>query len=383
MPRPAPLTFSTEVLNALPQPLLILDRDLGIRFANRAFADLFLPEGTLLSHPKAVWSCFGETGTEVISALLAEMVRAGASLDSVELDGIRPLQGGRMAFVVTARHVNEGVDADRLTLLAFEDMTGEREAATVAEQNTQAVGRDNIELQRSNEALSQFAQIASHDLQEPLRKIRTYTDMLRETAAGKLDADELSLLDRAASAAARAQRLIGDVLALARVSSQPPVWAVVDLSEITRGVIADLELEIRDRGAAIEVGPLRRLEGDAGQLRQLLQNLIANALKFSRPDTSPVIRLASVPGTLNGADAVVITVADNGIGFDAQYAHSIFEPFQRLHRRGVYEGTGMGLAICKRVTERHGGSIAATGLPGHGSEFTITLPARQSHTGTQ
>jgi signal transduction histidine kinase len=178
------------------------------------------------------------------------------------------------------------------------------------------------------------------------------------------------------SAAARMQTLIQDLLSLSRVSSQGQPFAPVDLSDVAQTVISDLEIRIEQLAARIEVGVLPVVLGDRIQLGQLLQNLIGNALKFHKPGEPPVVRAWSQ--ALNAqADVCEVVIEDSGLGFDEKYLDRIFQIFQRLHGRSEYEGTGIGLAICRKIAERHGGAITASSTPGQGARFILTLPCQQ------
>jgi PAS domain S-box-containing protein len=230
------------------------------------------------------------------------------------------------------------------------------------------------ELQRSNRELEQFASVASHDLQEPLRKIRAFGDRLQACFSETLGEQGRQYIERMQSAAARMQTLIEDLLTYSRVTSKAQPFADVDLAREVRQVVSDLEARIHQTGGRVDVGDLPAVRADATQMRQLFQNLIGNALKFHRPDEPPVV---TVRGRALAAGCE-ITVEDNGIGFEPEYRERIFQLFQRLHGRSEYDGTGIGLAVCKKIVERHGGSITATGAPGRGATFTITLPGRQA-----
>jgi signal transduction histidine kinase len=228
--------------------------------------------------------------------------------------------------------------------------------------------------------------VASHDLQEPLRKIMAFGDRLRSRCAEALDETGQDYLARMQNAAVRMQTLIDDLLAFARITTQAQPFAPVDLDQVVREVLSDLELRIEKTGARIELGELPAIEADPLQMRQMFQNLLSNALKFQRPEAPPAIKVTSwvVDGdaTLSRRHAAAfglcqITVEDNGIGFDEKYADRLFEPFQRLNPQSVYEGTGIGLAICSKIAERHGGCITAASTPGQGSRFLVTLPRRQ------
>jgi signal transduction histidine kinase len=264
-------------------------------------------------------------------------------------------------------------------------VANERLAAEVAErQRAEEVVRQTAqELARSNAELEQFAYVASHDLQEPLRKVQAFGDLLATEAGPALAGSGSLYLQRMQDAARRMQGLINDLLTFSRVTSQARPFVPVDLTQVAREVVSDLEARLRASGGRVEIGDLPPLEGDPMQLRQLLQNLIGNALKFHRPDVPPVVAVrgrtvtngagASLPGT-PGELLGEITVQDNGIGFDEKYLGRLFRPFQRLHGRGQYEGTGMGLAICRKIVERHGGHLTAQAAPDRGATFTALLP---------
>jgi signal transduction histidine kinase len=226
------------------------------------------------------------------------------------------------------------------------------------------------ELARSNAELEQFASIASHDLQEPLRKVRTFTQQLTVIDSDKLSPKGHDYLERANGAAERMQKLIEDLLKFSRVATHGRPFEPVDLQEVTHGVLVDLEHQIERSGAVVRVGELPTIDADPLQMRQLMQNLVSNALKFQREGVPPevAVDVSSAEGE------VQITVRDNGIGFESQYAGRIFRVFERLHGRSRYPGTGIGLALCRKIVERHGGRIVAEGEPGVGATFTVTLP---------
>jgi len=232
-------------------------------------------------------------------------------------------------------------------------------------------------LARSNAELEQFAYVASHDLQEPLRKIQAFGDRLKGKYESTLGPEGIDYLTRMQNAAARMQILIQDLLSLSRVASHAKPFAAVDLGDVAAVVISDLEVRITERNGRVEASGLPVVFGDRGQLAQLLQNLIGNGLKFQKPGENPLVKVSSEAVTLpDGAAGWRITVEDNGIGFDEKYRDRIFQIFQRLHGRNEYEGTGIGLAICRKIVERHGGVIAAHSSPGAGAKFVITLPQR-------
>jgi signal transduction histidine kinase len=228
-------------------------------------------------------------------------------------------------------------------------------------------------LERSNQGLRDFASIASHDMREPLRKVISFGDMLRQKYKDSLGQTGNDYLNRMLGATERMQSLLTGLLEYSRIITTPEPFREVALYDIVHEVLSDLDIRIMKTGAKVQVGDFPVIEGDATQMRQLFQNLIGNALKFYKTGERPVVKVGS---TLNES-ACLITVQDEGIGFDEQYADRIFAPFQRLHGCSEYEGTGMGLAICKKIVERHGGSITAKSTPGHGATFIITLPSKQ------
>jgi len=243
--------------------------------------------------------------------------------------------------------------------------------------------RHEAELERSNQDLQQFAYVASHDLQEPLRKIKVFSERLRKQHAEHLDELGHQCLERIQSAAVRMQSLIDGLLTLSRVATGGLKFEPVNLEQVARDVVADLEAQIERAGARVEIERLPTIQADPLQMRQLFQNLIGNALKFRRPDEPPLVRVSGrfvhrrgerPAGSRPEDETVRILVEDNGIGFDNGDAERIFGVFQRLHPREAYEGTGMGLAICRRIVERHGGTITARGKPGVGSTFEVLLP---------
>jgi PAS domain S-box-containing protein len=224
------------------------------------------------------------------------------------------------------------------------------------------------ELNRSNEELGQFAYIASHDLQEPLRMVASYTQLLSRRYKGKLDSDADEFIAFAVDGATRMQRLIQDLLAYSRVGTKGKELLKTSSEDALQHALANLRGAVEESGAMITHDPLPDVLADEMQLIQLFQNLVGNAIKYQRPGT-PKIHIAA----LNGGEQWRFSVNDNGLGIDPQYFDRIFGMFQRLHKREEFAGTGVGLAICKKIVERHGGQISVESQPGQGSTFRFAL----------
>ena len=224
-------------------------------------------------------------------------------------------------------------------------------------------------LERSNLDLQQFAYVASHDLKTPLRSIGGFVQILERNYGDKLDEKALGLIHRTSSAVQRLEQLTEDLLSYARVNSEVRPFAIVNCAEMADEVIGLLDAAIRGSAAQVTAGELPSVMGDRTQLVQLLLNLIGNGIKYCR-DRAPVVHFSAVRG--NGE--WVFSVTDNGIGIDARFHAKIFEVFKRLHSQSEYSGTGIGLAVCRRVVERHGGKIWITSIVGKGSTFSFSIP---------
>lgn len=359
-----------DIIDTIREPLLVLDPEFRVTQANRAFCRIFrvAPEDTIGEVLFELGD--GQWDIAPLRELLRDKLAVEPRLDDFEVDHEFP-GIGRKIMCLNARLVAHGPDTPRIILLAIEDITERRFTEwRLAEQR--------VELQRSNAALDEFASVASHDLQEPLRKILTFGERLNATAGPALQGDARRHLERMLSSAGRMRTLINDLLTYSQVATRAQSFVPTDLARVAREVIADLESVIADAGGRIEVGPLPVIDADPLQMRRLLQNLIGNALKYRRKNESPVVQLSS---SRPGARQLTITVKDNGIGFNDQYAEKIFKMFERLHGRMEYEGSGIGLAICRKIVERHGGTITATSAAGQGATFNVTLPITQASAG--
>ena len=260
------------------------------------------------------------------------------------------------------------------TIATYQDITESEKAAVMMLEYTQ-------KLERSNRELIDFAYVASHDLQEPLRKIEAFGDRLQKKYGEILPDDGKMFVDRMHNAASRMRRLINDLLSYSRITTNAKPFQWISLNELVTEVQSDLQIRIEENAAVIDSNDLPKIECDATQMRQLIQNLVSNALKFRKAEQTPIIKIhgelqnSKMPGT---AKNLVITMSDNGIGFDNSFKEQIFTIFQRLHSRNEYEGTGIGLATCRKIVERHGGTIEASGVQGEGSTFKFIIPQTQS-----
>ena len=367
---PAAHRLLVDILDTVREPLLVLDPEFRVTQANRAFFRTFRVEPKDTIGEVLFTLGDGQWDIAPLRELLRNKLVVEPQLNDFDVDHVFP-GIGRKIMLLNARLVSQGPNVPRIILLAIEDITERRFTEwRLADQHQ--------ELQRSNAALDEFASVASHDLQEPLRKILSFGERLIQSAGPVLDTAGRQHLERMLNAADRMRTLVNDLLIYSQVARRSHSFASTDLAAVARDVIADLETTIADANGRVEVGELPVIEADAFQMRQLLQNLLGNSLKYRRKDTPPVVRL----GCSSPIDKhCTITVTDNGIGFNEEYAEKIFRMFERLHGRAQYEGSGIGLAICRKIVERHGGTIAATSTAGEGATFTVTLPVTQATTG--
>jgi len=281
---------------------------------------------------------------------------------------LRTAAGSEIPVSFNASVFRDSAGQVRGIFAAARDITERRRA----EENLERYAE---QLKRSNQELEDFSTVASHDLQEPLRKIGAFGERLGQRCSAVLDVQGQDYLERMMNAARRMSELINSLLEFSRVTRKGREFEPTDLNVVASEVVNDLESRIEESGAAVTVGPLPTLLADPMQMRQLLQNLISNALKFRKDAGSHHVEVASQPEE-NGFWEIHVT--DNGIGFEERFLDRIFKPFQRLHGRGEYEGHGMGLAVCDKIVRRHGGRLTASSQPGQGSDFKLTLPGLSS-----
>lgn len=367
--------------------------------ANSKFRELAgKPEAEILGHSiRHIWPEI--EGQEILS-LLGKVYSSGEPFTANELpttsfreNGVNTTTGyfdyilhpikndeGHVTDVMVYAHeVTDKVQA-RKTIAESEQHLRQLadERKRFAEKLETTVEKRTRELQRSNEDLLHFAHVASHDLKEPVRKIKTFGKRLWDEYAGDVPEKGQTYVRKVLTAADRMLSVIEGILRYSAISASEQAYAPVDLNELITHIQSDLELPIQQKGAVIRCEQLPVIDGAAILLHQLFYNIIQNALKFSRPDHSPVITITYSEQTIGNTAHARISVSDNGIGFDEQYAARIFETFARLHSADRFEGTGLGLALCKKIAERHGGTIAAASRDHEGAEFMITLPMHHS-----
>jgi PAS domain S-box-containing protein len=347
------------LLEAAPDAVLVSDRGGAVVFANSESERLF-----------------GEPGVALLGQPIRRLIpdHPGVPLPA-GVEALARARDGRTVPVEIKLSPLESADGVLLTS-AIRDITDRKRAeAEIRSLNAdleRRVDERTRELARSNADLEQFAYVASHDLQEPLRAVASYTQLLARRYRDRLDGDALRFIDRTVAAVTRMQALIRDLLAYSRVGTRGETFDPTPTEHVLREVLDDLQAAVADAGATVTHDPLPVVLADALQLRQLFQNLIGNAIKF-RGDQPPRVHVSARP---EGAHWL-FTVRDNGIGIEPEYADRIFVIFQRLHSRSAYPGTGVGLAICKRIVERHGGRIWVESEPGVGTTICLRLPAQR------
>jgi signal transduction histidine kinase len=375
--------YALSIVETVRQPFLILDDELRVRTANRAFYRTFKVTREETENYFLYDLGNGQWGIPALKKLLEEVLPQNSQVEAFEVENEFPSIGRRTMLLNALRLRNED-RLSRLIFVAIEDVTERRRAE-------EQLRLFSAKLERSNRELQEFASVASHDLQEPLRKIQAFGDRLKNKCFGSLGEEGRDYLQRMQSAAERMHTLINDLLAFSRVETKAQPFTTVNLARVTEEVLSDLEIQIERSAAVIEVAGLPVIEADPLQMRQLLQNLIGNSLKYHRDGVPPVVKVygrvlqerrhASGGGAVAADQLCQLFVQDNGIGFDEKYLDRIFTVFQRLHGRQVYSGTGVGLAICRKIVERHGGHITARSAPERGATFVATLPTRQLNGG--
>ena len=378
----AELAWYRELFEEAPDAYLVTSLDGTIELANRRAGELLeMPAGELAGRSLAGFLAEGEhpgfeetlqglgRGTAVLQQAIRLTLRPGRQVHATI--SATPVLDARGA-AAGARWILRGLDQRTLDALDASLQAEIRERRRAEDQLLALAAK----LSRSNRELEDFAAVAAHDLQEPLRKIVVYGNRLND--AWQADAHEQGeeYLSRILDAARRMQSLVRDLFAYARVTTSGQPMDRVDLNRVAREVLADLEVLIEQSGGRVAVHELPAIEADPRQMRQLFQNLLGNALKFHRTGEPPVVEVwAETTETMGGG--VRLFFKDNGIGFDPRHLPRIFSIFHRLHSREEYPGTGVGLAICRKIAQGHGGDITATSAQGRGATFVVSLPIEQ------
>ncbi|WP_211999971.1 response regulator [Chitinophaga sp. HK235] len=364
-------------LEALPQIAFTVTTDGQIEYVNRnwyKYADNMQQLPETLSGGDSMRQCLEQT------------LRAGMPLEKEVYLKDRTDNSYR-CHLLRITPVKEGPEIVKW-IGTFTDIALQKQANEILEQKVKERTEELIEINKSLEAsnhdLQQFASVASHDLKEPLRKIQLFGAIVRDRFL-QTDPNAMSYMERIVGSSERMARLINDLLNYSRLSAAS-IYEMTDLNVVVQEIISDLELAITEKNAVVCVEKLPHIEAVPGQIRQVFQNIISNALKFSRNDRTPEIHISADRVATNAADSAVeengnycrITIRDNGIGFNEKYLSKIFTIFQRLHNADLYEGTGIGLAIAKKVIDKHQGIITATSVEGEGTSFIMVLPVKQT-----
>lgn len=382
--------FHSLVAQAPVAIALLLGADFVVEFVNQRMLEYWDKSlGQVLNKP--VFEGLNEARGQGFETLLAGVLTTGEAFVSKELS-VNLLRGGQshkmyIDFIYEPYYGAEQTVQGVMVMVndITEQVVARRQVEEQVHQRTEELGRAIADLRRSNESLQQFAVVASHDLQEPLRKVQQFGSLLQAQYSTQLG-DGADYLNRMQASASRMATLIRDLLDYARIAVGEPDKVAVSLVGVIDVVLANLEADIHESGAAVKVDWLPSVQGLKPQINQLFQNLLSNALKFRRAGVAPVIRIsaqtlnaADLPDTVKPARPALayhcIDVGDNGIGFDETNVPLIFQVFHRLHSRTQYAGTGIGLAICEKVVLNHGGAITARSQPGQGATFSIYWPA--------
>ncbi|MGH7232979.1 MAG: sensor histidine kinase [Nitrospiraceae bacterium] len=357
------LSYTQTIFETVREPLLVLDRDLRVRTANLSFFQTFLA-----SKAETEQALFYELGTgqwniSTLRRLLEDIIPTHTEVRDFEVDAEFP-HIGRRTMLLNARILYRPGSTTEMILLAIEDITERKQA------QEELLAR-SFELEAMNKELEAFSYSVSHDLRAPIRHIDGFVDLLQRHAAPTLDEKGLRYLKTIGQAAQKMGCLIDDLLVFSRMGRSELYKTSVNLDQVVKEVLEDLAPEIEGRRIAWTIGALPEVWGDQSMLRQVVLNLIANAVKYTRTRAEAAIDIGCTSGEQN---EVVVFVRDNGVGFDMQYAHKLFGVFQRLHSVSEFEGTGIGLANVRRIIHRHGGRTWAEGAVNHGASFYVALP---------
>jgi len=386
--------YAESILTTINEPLIILTKELKVRSANRAFYDKFQ-----VKEDDTVGKLLFELGNKqwnipVLKKMLEKILPQNINIVDFEVMANFPALGERI-MLLNAIQIIRDHNEQQSILIAIEDITQkwkkhkeERELAAELEKmvfdRTFSLHEANVQLQLSNENLAQFAYIASHDLQEPLRKIRTFSSMLQDKHYSDLSTPVKGLVEKINASSERMSTLVKDLLNFSKVLQSKSLFEQTDLDNVLNNVISDLDLLIDEKKVLINREPLPAIEAIPIQMNQLFYNLISNAIKFSKNGIAPVITITSRMLSIEEMAKLVnispkysyfqIEIKDNGIGFDQRLEKQLFLAFRRLHSQEKYTGTGIGLALCKKIVNNHHGEISAKSKGNEGSVFRVILP---------
>ena len=374
------------VLDAAPAGVVVSDRDGRILLASNFTRQIFGGVVTGNAHyPGEGYRITRVDGSPVPEGgMPLSLALRGVTVFDTELLVTRS-EGIQSIILASATPLKKNENEVWGAVTVFQDIT-DRKRADEALQSAhddleRRVRERTAELEWRNRELQEFASVASHDLQEPLRKIKIFGELVQQEISGSLTEPGRDYLLRMTRAADRMQKLVKALLSYSRVSSKTIPFQRIDLKMIAEKVVEDLESALGETQALVEIGDLPEIDADPVQISQLFQNLLTNAVRYSTKNRPPMIKILSRSlGAEEGGKKTIceLRVEDKGIGFDMRYLEKIFLPFERLHGSGEFEGTGMGLAICRKIVERHGGEITAQSRPGEGTNFIVTLPMRQT-----
>ncbi|CAM3054203.1 chemotaxis protein CheB [Flavobacterium frigoris] len=389
--------YAESIVTTIREPLIVLDKRLCIKTANASFYKKFNTEEQDTEGKLFYEIQNHQWDDNLMRSLLEKILPERERLTDFEISLNFPSIGKRTLLLNALQIINEK-NSEKLILLAIEDITerklAEQKLKTFAEElekqvkeRTAALHKSNEELKQSNSHLDQFANVASHDLQEPLRKILTFSNRLQDKHQNEMSTEVLYYLNKIQGASSRMRTLIQDLLNYSRLLQHEKIFSTTDLNETVKNVLNDFDLLIEEKKAKITIDYLPMVDAVPVQMNQLFYNLISNALKFSKTDVPPVINITSrilsekevekYPSFNPSIPYVEIIFKDNGIGFEQQYAKQIFIIFQRLHDKETYIGTGIGLALCKKIIENHHGEIFSNSKENEGAFFHVILPLIQ------
>jgi signal transduction histidine kinase len=363
--------LAQAVVDTMRDPLLILDAALCVKSANLSYYETFRAEPTEVEDCPLAELRGGEWNHPALLAQLALTARDGTPIDGFELEREFAELGPRV-MVLSARKII-GAGRQEMLLLVISDVTRGVEAERSLRDHARRLEERTRELESANHELDSFSYSVSHDLRAPLRAIDGFSRILGEEHAASLDAEGQRLLGVIRSNIRKMAQLIDDLLAFSRLGRKPLAVSEIDMSALVRQIATDAERAAAGRVLELRVGELPAAVGDRALLEQVWVNLISNAVKYTRGRQDAII---AIDGAIE-ADQIVYRISDNGVGFDMRYANKLFGVFQRLHAASEFEGTGVGLALVRRIVVRHGGWISADGRPGAGATFEFALPRRE------